>query len=441
MYCEAMMDDELVIQVESLTKVYNLYDRPIDRVKEALHPFRRKYHHDFYALRDLSFSIRRGEAFGIIGRNGSGKSTLLKILSGVLTPTTGRVQVKGRVSALLELGAGFNPEFTGLENVYLQGTLMGFERAEMEARIEGIQEFADIGEFIHQPVKHYSSGMFVRLAFSCAINVDPDILIVDEALAVGDVRFQVKCNRKFSEFREMNKTIILVSHSSADVVRLCDQALWLDGGKVRKAGASKRVVEEYLAWMVHDTGVQAAPDSGGDSGSSGVGGEGLIPIPRNALITGDGGAAINAVGLFSEDNRRLSIVQGPSTVRLVVRVTAQIPLENPYFAFQIVNSKGLRVMGSNTSVLDMTMPPLALGESVTVSFTFPFPEIENGHYLVAVGVADGSAENHIRHQFVADAYDFQFVSTSRLQKQDVLLKLPQCKIDIIGDPGGGHGPF
>jgi len=434
------MDDEPVIQVEDLTKVYNLYDRPIDRVKEALHPLRRKYHHDFYALRNLSFAVRRGETFGIIGPNGSGKSTLLKILSGVLTPSTGRVQVKGRVSALLELGAGFNQEFTGLENVYLQGTLMGFERAEMEERIPAIRKFADIGEFIHQPVKHYSSGMFVRLAFACAINVDPDILIVDEALAVGDVRFQIKCNRKFSEFREMNKTIILVSHSSADVVRLCDQALWLEGGGVKRAGAPKQVVEEYLAWMVHDTGVQAGPDSGGANISSAVGGEGLVPIPRNALITGDGGATINAVGLFSEDNRRLSIVHGASTVRLVVHVTAQTILENPYFGFQIVNSKGLRVLGSNTSVLDMTIPPLTGGESVTVSFTFPFPEIENGHYLVAVGVADGSSEKHIRHQFIADAYDFQFASTSRLQKQDVLLKLPRCKIDLVRDSGGGHGP-
>ena len=186
------MESEGTIHVENLSKVYNLYDRPMDRLKEALHPGGRSYHREFFALRDVSFDILRGETVGIIGRNGSGKSTLLKILAGVLTPTAGKTAVRGRVSSLLELGAGFNPELSGLENVYLQGTLMGFTRAEMEARVPAILEFADIGDFIHQPVKHYSSGMFVRVAFACAINVDPDILLVAAALSVGDVRFQVK---------------------------------------------------------------------------------------------------------------------------------------------------------------------------------------------------------------------------------------------------------
>ncbi|NCD23736.1 MAG: ABC transporter ATP-binding protein, partial [Spartobacteria bacterium] len=186
------METNLAIHVAGLSKIYPLYDRPFDRLREALHPFKRKCHRDFHALRDVGFDVRAGETLGIIGRNGSGKSTLLKILAGVLTPTAGRVRVAGRVSSLLELGAGFNPEMTGLENVYLQGTLMGFTRGEMDERRDAILAFADIGEFISQPVKHYSSGMFVRLAFACAIHVEPDVLIVDEALAVGDVEFQQK---------------------------------------------------------------------------------------------------------------------------------------------------------------------------------------------------------------------------------------------------------
>jgi len=424
------MGTELAIHVENLSKVYNLYERPLDRLKEALHPGGRSYHREFYALRDVSFDILRGETVGIIGRNGSGKSTLLKILAGVLTPTAGKTAVRGRVSSLLELGAGFNPELSGLENVYLQGTLMGYSRPEMEARVPAILEFADVGDFIHQPVKHYSSGMFVRVAFACAIHVDPDLLIVDEALAVGDVRFQLKCNRKFAEFREMGKTILLVSHSGSDVVRLCNRAIWLDNGKIRRLGTAKRIVEEYSAWMVHDTGVQPTPRADAAPAPAEPGGDELVPIPPNAFITGDGGAVIEAVGLFAEDRRRLAVLSGPTRVRLIFRVAALTRLDNPYFAFQIVNSKGLRIMGCNTPALNKTLAPLAKGARVTAGFSFLFPELENGSYLIALGVADGTPERHIRHQHVADAYEFRFLSTSSFQQQAVLLKLNECSVDL-----------
>ena len=201
------MSNSIAITINHLTKVYKLYDRPVDRLKESLHPLKKKYHKDFYALNDVSFEIKKGETVGIIGKNGAGKSTLLKIITGVLTPTSGSIHVNGRIASLLELGAGFNLEYTGLENIYFQGTLMGFSHEEMEAKIGEIVDFADIGDFIHQSVKMYSSGMFARLAFAVAINVEPDILIVDEALSVGDMRFQQKCYRKFREFQEANKTI------------------------------------------------------------------------------------------------------------------------------------------------------------------------------------------------------------------------------------------
>lgn len=436
------METELAIQIAGLGKIYPLYDRPFDRLREALHPFKRKCHRDFHALRDVGFDVRAGETLGIIGRNGSGKSTLLKILAGVLTPTAGQVRVAGRVSSLLELGAGFNPEMTGLENVYLQGTLMGFTRGEMDERRDAILAFADIGEFISQPVKHYSSGMFVRLAFACAISVDPDILIVDEALAVGDVRFQVKCHRKLAEFHERGKTILLVSHSAADVVQLCQRAIWLDDGRIRKSGPAKGVVEEYSAWMVHDTGLQHAPAAAA-AGAPETMADGLAPIPAQALITGDGGAVIEACGLFDEHGQRLAVLTGPTRVRLRLRVATKVPLAVPYFGFQVVNAKGLRVLGSNTAVLRLTLPALAAGARVQVEFAFDFPEIANGPYLLALGVADGTADRHVRHQYVADAYEFLFSSASDLQKQDVLLKLADCRVgmDVVKPAkGSGHGP-
>jgi ABC-type polysaccharide/polyol phosphate transport system ATPase subunit len=239
------MNDDVAIKVENLTKVYKLYNAPIDRMKEALHPFKKKYHKDFYALNDVNFEIKKGETVGIIGKNGSGKSTLLKIITGVLTPTTGKVTVNGRISALLELGAGFNPEYTGMENIYFQGNLMGFSQEEMENKLYEILDFADIGDFIHQPVKNYSSGMFARLAFSVAINVEPNILIVDEALSVGDSMFQHKCINKMRQIMDNGVTILFVSHSLDSVVSLCGRGIWLEGGKKIMDDASNVVINEF----------------------------------------------------------------------------------------------------------------------------------------------------------------------------------------------------
>lgn len=234
-----------VIRVDNLCKVYKLYDSPIDRLKESILPFHRKYHNDFYALNDVSFEIKKGETIGIIGQNGSGKSTLLQIITGVVVPSSGTVIVDGRVSALLELGAGFNPELTGLENIYLFGTISGRTREETDQRMEDIINFANIGEFIHRPIKTYSSGMFIRLAFACAVNNDPDILIVDEALAVGDMQFQLKCIEKMKSFKKNGKTILFVSHDTYQVRNFCDQALWLMNGKIHMRGEVNMVTRKY----------------------------------------------------------------------------------------------------------------------------------------------------------------------------------------------------
>jgi len=239
----------IAIKVSHLTKVYKLYDKPIDRLKESLHPLKNQYHKDFYALSDVSFEIKKGETVGIIGKNGAGKSTLLKIITGVLTPSSGHVHVNGRIASLLELGAGFNPEYTGIENIYLQGTLMGYTQAYTDAKMEQILQFADIGEHIHQPVKTYSSGMFARLAFAISINVEPDIFIVDEALAVGDMNFQAKCMTAMDRIKQKGTTILFVSHDIGSVKSLCERGIYIKNGVLHSIGKASDVAELYIQEM------------------------------------------------------------------------------------------------------------------------------------------------------------------------------------------------
>ena len=258
-----MPSDDTVIELQGISKAYKLYDEPIDRLKEAFHPFKKIYHRRFHALRDISLSVRKGESLGIVGRNGSGKSTLLQIVTGVLTPTTGVLRTRGRISALLELGAGFNPELSGLENVYFKSSLLGHSREEIDARLDDILAFADIGDFIHQPIKTYSSGMYVRLAFAVAINVDPDILIIDEALSVGDFRFRQKCLRRMREFRERQKTILFVSHDPGSVIQFCTRAVWLLDGVIHKSGDPNDVCRDYMSYISCDD-KKNGPEGGRD---------------------------------------------------------------------------------------------------------------------------------------------------------------------------------
>lgn len=246
------MSYEISIKVTNVSKFYKLYNKPVERLKETLHPFRKKYSQEFYALQNLSFEVNKGETVGIIGKNGSGKSTLLKMITGVLTPSSGTIKVNGKISALLELGAGFNPEFTGIENIYLNGTIMGFSKEEMDSKLDSILSFAEIGDFVWQPVKMYSSGMFARLAFAVAINVEPEILIVDEALAVGDVRFQAKCFKKFKELKESGVTILFVSHDVYSVRQFCDRAIWINEGQLQKIGSTIDVTASYVEYMNRD---------------------------------------------------------------------------------------------------------------------------------------------------------------------------------------------
>ena len=240
---------EVVIKVRDLVKKYNIYDDPMDRLKETLSIRHKCYHREFVALNGLTFDVEKGDAVGILGKNGSGKSTLLKMITGVLTPTSGTIEIKGVISAILELGTGFNMEYTGMENIYLNGTMMGYTREEMETRVKDIVEFADIGDFINQPVKIYSSGMFARLAFAVASNVNPDILIVDEALAVGDTRFQIKCIEKMKSLKEQGTTVLFVSHATEQIKRFCNKAIWIKDGKIAAQGESSEIADIYEDFM------------------------------------------------------------------------------------------------------------------------------------------------------------------------------------------------
>jgi len=249
----------VAVSVSDVSKIYKLYNKPSERLREAVFPFVKPKHREFYALKDINFTVQSGETVGIIGKNGSGKSTLLKILSGVLTQSGGNIEVNGRVSALLELGAGFNPEYTGIENIYLNGAIMGFSKAHMEKKIPEILAFADIGDYIHQAVKTYSSGMFVRLAFAVVINVEPDILVVDEALAVGDYRFQAKCYKKFEELKAKNKTILFVTHDVDAVRRFCGRAMWINEGSLIMDGSVRDVTAKYMEFITDNSLLPAEP--------------------------------------------------------------------------------------------------------------------------------------------------------------------------------------
>ena len=240
---------ETISDIKHLNKVYNLYDKPIDRLKEVLSPTHKSYHREHYALNDISLEIKKGESVGIVGKNGSGKSTLLKIITGVLNPTSGEINVKGKISALLELGAGFNPEYTGIENIYLNGTMMGYSKAEMDEKVDDIIAFADIGDFINQPVKTYSSGMFARLAFAVSINVEPEILIVDETLSVGDTRFQIKCMDKMKEMMEGGTTVLFVSHDINAIRRFCTKCVWINEGRLKEIGSVNTVSDHYMDFL------------------------------------------------------------------------------------------------------------------------------------------------------------------------------------------------
>lgn len=398
-------DNAVAVRLQDVAKKYRLFGRQWDRVKEALHPFKKQYHHDFWALRHISFSVRKGESLGILGRNGSGKSTLLQIVAGILQPTEGNAEVNGRVSALLELGAGFNPEFTGRQNVLTNGVILGIPRDEILARMPQIEAFADIGQFFDQPVKTYSSGMFVRTAFATAINVDPDILIIDEALAVGDARFQHKCFAKLDNFRAANKTIIFVTHNISQVTSHCDRAVLLDHGQVVMDGAPREVSDRYIELLFGDLGPRSAVAPGTDQGTSdeeGPYGQGELVLSKVERLSsrrcyckdevryGDRTAVILDCVIESQGNFDPPQFACGRPINIFLKIAFHRVFE-PIIGFALKTVEGVDIYGTNTHMLRLRVSNAQQGEIRLFKFTF-VPQIRPGEYFLDIGVAenDGS---------------------------------------------------
>ena len=404
------MEKKAAIRVDHVSKMYKLYDRPSDRLRESLGLTRKKCYREHYALTDVNFEVARGETIGIIGTNGAGKSTILKIITGVLDPTAGEVTVDGRISALLELGAGFNMEYTGIENVYLQGTMIGFSEQEIDERLDAILAFADIGEFVNQPVKTYSSGMFVRLAFAVAINIDPEILIVDEALSVGDVFFQAKCYRKFEEFKKEGKTILFVSHDLGSISRYCDRVILLDHGRVIASGAPKEMVDLYKQLLVG----QGPGSEEKESVSKGevVKKAGWItPFEMNPAALEYGDKRAEMLGFMVLDAKGLptNTIEKGSEFTMKVRVRFHERIEDPIFAFTIKDMRGTEITGTNTMFERITTEAGEEGDTFVVTYT-QRADLQGGEYLISFGLTGYRGGDFVVYHRLYDACSLVVVS-------------------------------
>lgn len=411
------MNKDIAIKVENLSKVYKLYSAPIDRMKEALHPFKKNYHKEFYALNDLNFEIKKGQTVGIIGKNGSGKSTLLKIVTGVLTPTTGKVTVNGRISALLELGAGFNPEYTGMENIYFQGNLMGFERAEMEAKVQEILDFADIGDFIHQPVKNYSSGMFARLAFAVAINVEPEILIVDEALSVGDMAFQAKCFNKFKEFRDKGITILFVTHSTDLIIKYCQSAILINEGVKIKDGDCKETVETFRKLMVNlaRKNVEEQEEKQAEKEDKPISKQRnlkeQLSLNAKPIVYGSMEAEIIDFGIINDKGIITNQLYHDEDYIIQMTVRFDTDIIDPIFAYTLKSVDGLELTGTNSLNLNQIFGKIKAGEKATVRFNQNMI-LNSGQYLLSLGCTKYQDGNLTVFHRIYDAVAVEVISTT-----------------------------
>lgn len=438
--------DEIVIEAKGLGKCYRMYEKPVHRL---LQRFSRKLApKEFWALRDVDLRIARGETFGIVGRNGSGKSTLLQMIAGTLTPTEGALTVRGRVAALLELGSGFNPDFTGRENIYLNAAILGLGKSEIDARFDSIVAFADIGDFIEQPVRSYSSGMTVRLAFAVMAHVDADILIIDEALSVGDAFFSQKCMRFLRKFQERG-TLLFVSHDSAAVVNLCDRAALLEGGRLRMIGAAQDVIESYIAVQHAKEAPSVAVSSGSGNrrvkvgaeydalDAPGQGGsEGLarrfrafeFDPERVGVEFGAGNAKIVDVAFFDPSGAKVELFEGTEVVHLKVSIELADDLRDLIVGFYVKDRLGQRLFGENTYLAcDEVDFSGRAGDVFDVVFRFRMPILPRGPYTVDAAVASGTQFEHVQQHWIHDALAFKALDdTMRFG----LVGIPMLGIDV-----------
>lgn len=387
---------DVTIAVNNVTKAYKLYNKPMDRVKETLIK-NSCYHRDFYSVKNVSFEVERGETVGIIGKNGAGKSTLLKMITGVLTPTSGDIKLSGTVSALLELGTGFDAERNGIENIYLNGRINGLSKLEIDNSVDSILEFADIGDFIYQPIKTYSSGMLVRLAFAVAINVKPEILIVDEALSVGDVRFQQKCYRKIREFKQ-NGTVLFVSHDTSAISSFCDRVIWLDDGEIYKIGEPMEIIEEYLSFMRYEIKKEAKTEPKN------------VPLEapedeNNTCILefGNQAASFTKISLMNNEHKLISQVRSGQEIIIKMEIFTKRQIDSPILGFNIKDTLGNELVVTNTVFEKVRMPILDAGKNYVFEWRFKFPCFHAGDYPLDISLAEGTYHNHEQIHFVTDA--------------------------------------
>ena len=402
------------VEFAHVSKSYSIYAAPGDRLKELATFHRRSFHKNYWALRDVSFGVNRGETFCIVGENGCGKSTLLQMCAGILHPTSGTINVNGRLAALLELGAGFNPEFTGRENIYLNAAILGFSSKEIDRKIPDITEFAEIGDFIDQPVKTYSSGMIVRLAFAVSINVDPEILLVDEALAVGDVYFRQRCMRKVHELRSRGVTILFVSHATAEVKALGDRALWLDHGQIRAIGHPERVVTDYLAAMnAKDAQYQAVDALHHPEHSFPPPPEIIDNIPNVDHRFGNRRAEILGIAITEANGKPIVTMAPDSTIVVRISARANEDLNKPVIGVTIRDQRGVDIAGANTESEDQPLPPMSMGDIYTIDFHLDIPSLYTESLSFSPAIANGSTERHAICDWVDNAIVLE------MQKPDV----------------------
>lgn len=416
--------DNIAIEVKNVEKVYKLYDKPSDRLKEALHIGRGKRHTEHRALKGVNLTIRQGECVGIIGTNGSGKSTILKIITGVLSPTSGEVQVNGRISALLELGAGFNMEYNGIENIYLNGTMIGFSKKEIDQKLEEILAFADIGDYVYQPAKTYSSGMFVRLAFAVAINIDPEILIVDEALSVGDVFFQAKCYHKFEEFKAMGKTIVFVSHDLSSISKYCDRVVLLNQGVKLGEGAPKKMIDTYKQVLVgqyvppeaegerllEDETLRKMAAKGVDGSKLEARGSGSAAAENPELLEyGSKKAAITEYYITDGKGTKTSAILKGSEFTIHMKVEMAERIAAPIFAFTIKNVRGTEITGTNTMFEKAFLESVEAGETKEITFTQEM-NLQGGDYLLSLGVTGYEEDDFTVYHRLYDVLNVTVIS-------------------------------
>ncbi|MBD5522583.1 MAG: ABC transporter ATP-binding protein [Lachnospiraceae bacterium] len=414
-----MEDDKIAIRVKNLEKVYKLYNKPSDRVKEALGFGRGKRHTPHHALSGINLTINKGETVGIIGTNGSGKSTILKIITGVLNPTSGEVEVNGRISALLELGAGFNMEYNGIENIYLNGTMIGFTEKEIDEKLNDILEFADIGEYVYQPVKTYSSGMFVRLAFAVAINIEPEILIVDEALSVGDVFFQAKCYHKFEEFKQMGKTIVFVSHDLSSISKYCDRVVLLNQGVKLGEGEPKEMIDAYKQVLV---GQYTIADSDGESllddeqlrklaagGGKSADKSKAANVNPELLEYGSKKAVITEYYITDEKGLKTTAIIKGNSFSIHMKVEIAQDIAAPVFAFTIKNIKGTEITGTNTMFEKAFLDSVKAGDVKEITFTQEM-NLQGGEYLLSLGVTGYEGDDFTVYHRLYDVLNLTVIS-------------------------------